>query len=133
MVPSVLLQWLFFKDMAIFEMIQHGSQEVRAARWKQRVSARHMASEVQFRLLLRASLGSVAGGHVPCRSITPGGLGFLCFLAMRPKHICKVNHCMLLQVQTAAPSRQLRILQSGTRLRNVSGHERPATAGFLGF
>mmetsp|Transcript_54052 Transcript_54052/g.126891 ORF Transcript_54052/g.126891 Transcript_54052/m.126891 type:complete len:572 (-) Transcript_54052:94-1809(-) len=58
-VPSVLLQWLFFKDMAIFEMIQYS----------------------------------------------------FAFFYGQALAVWQVNHCMLLQVQTAAPSRQLRILQ----------------------
>ncbi|OLQ07116.1 ABC1 family protein C10F6.14c [Symbiodinium microadriaticum] len=58
-IPSVLLEWLFFKDMAIFEMFQYS----------------------------------------------------FAFFYGQALAVWQVNHCMLLQVQTAAPSRQLRILQ----------------------
>mmetsp|Transcript_3103 Transcript_3103/g.7195 ORF Transcript_3103/g.7195 Transcript_3103/m.7195 type:complete len:570 (-) Transcript_3103:54-1763(-) len=58
-IPSVLLEWLFFKDMAIFELLQYSFS----------------------------------------------------FYNGQALAVWQVNHCMVLQVQTASPTKQQRILQ----------------------
>ena len=117
-IPSVLLEWLFFKDMAIFEMFQHGSQEYRAAISKQAVSAHGFRGTVSH---------SFTGKPWQCGrwacAVPVHHTWRFWVLVLFGQHMCKVNHCMLLQVQTAAPSRQLRILQLGTRLQNVFGQD----------